>query len=97
MSPARRSISSSQAREDVARWLRTIREERGLSQEALAQQLAVSQPYVSRTETGDRSVRIDEAMRWAIACGLRWEEVESDLRALWLSIGGDQPTLWDQV
>jgi transcriptional regulator with XRE-family HTH domain len=93
MSPSRKSTAAT--RQQFAALLRSLREAGGLSQEGLATQLGASQPYISRIETGERIVSVEEAVRWAMACGATWEETAAAVRAVWTALGGDQTTLWD--
>ncbi len=50
--------------------LRQIREEAGLTQRQLAQNLDVSHVLVHKSETGERRVDVTEFMDWSLACGV---------------------------
>src|SRR5260370_42291286 len=52
-------------RETVARILRTARENRGLSQHAVAKKLRVSRTLVAQIELGNRPVTDDELLQFA--------------------------------
>jgi len=48
--------------------LKKIREDSGLSQQALSRKLRKPQSWISRTETGERRIDILEFAAWAVAC-----------------------------
>lgn len=52
-----------------------LRRSRGLSQEQLARLAGITQPVVSRIETGDRKPSLDTALRLAAVFGLTVEEL----------------------
>jgi transcriptional regulator with XRE-family HTH domain len=56
-----------------------MRETAGLTQRDLAQKLKTSQPWVHKSELGERRVDIAEFMDWCLACGI---EPENGLRQL---------------
>jgi transcriptional regulator with XRE-family HTH domain len=82
-------------RRRVGAWLRELREASGLSQEALAEQLSSSQPYVSKVENGIQNVSLTEALQWALTCGCTWDQVQEGLQSMWLELGGGRLSLWD--
>ncbi len=49
-------------------FLRTVREEAGLTQRALGKRLRKPQSYVYNCETGNRRVDVAEFVAWAKAC-----------------------------
>lgn len=51
--------------------LRSLRQQAGLSQDALAQKLNFSRPQISRLETGEREIDLKVAEAWVEACGGR--------------------------
>ncbi|GAA3377524.1 hypothetical protein GCM10020367_53520 [Streptomyces sannanensis] len=55
--------------EDVAPFLRQLREARGLSQRALAARLGVSQARVARLESGTNSPQLDTLAAYVAALG----------------------------
>jgi transcriptional regulator with XRE-family HTH domain len=60
--------------------LHNMREEAGLTQRALAKKLKVSQPWVHKSEIGERRVDVAEFMDWCLACGIDPEKALRQLR-----------------
>jgi len=54
--------------------LRQMREEAKLTQRDLAQRLRRSQPWVHKSEIGERRVDIAEFLDWCIGCGVNPDE-----------------------
>jgi predicted transcriptional regulator len=48
--------------------LRDMREQAGLTQRDLAKVVRHTQPWVHKTETGDRRADITEFLSWCLAC-----------------------------
>lgn len=65
MSGAANGVGSARAR--LARQLRALRAERGLSQEALADLASLHRTYVGSVERRERNVSLDNIERLAIA------------------------------
>lgn len=53
----------------VTKLLRDIRLESGLTQRVLADRVRKPQPWVHKSETGERRVDVHEFMIWCAACG----------------------------
>lgn len=63
--------------------LSTLREQRGLSQEALGVQLQHGQPYISRIETGERHPSLVFLLEWCEALGFPFEELATLIWQAW--------------
>jgi transcriptional regulator with XRE-family HTH domain len=55
----------------LARNVRRLRSERGLSQEALAEEVGLRQAQISEIESGANNITIDNLHRLAVALGVR--------------------------
>ena len=55
------------------------RESRSVSQEAVAQQMLLEQPTISKIESGQRRVTVEELLVWANALGLSTTSVCTQL------------------
>jgi transcriptional regulator with XRE-family HTH domain len=51
-------------------YLRTLREEAGLTQRELGERMKKPQSWVYNCETGNRRVDVTEFIAWATACGV---------------------------
>jgi len=49
--------------------LRQMREDAGLTQRELGKRAGRSQPWVHKSEIGERRVDISEFLEWCVACG----------------------------
>jgi len=64
---------------NLARRLRDLRTNRGLSQEAMAQLLGSSQSRVAKMEAGDRSVSVDLLVRSLLLVGASRAEIAREI------------------
>jgi len=69
------SFDQQNGREILARNLRRLRGERGLSQEALAHKTGLTQTYLSQVEGGKRNISIDNISALAQAFGISISEL----------------------
>lgn len=58
----------------VKAMLLQMREDAKLTQRALAKKVRTSQPWVHKSEVGERRVDISEFLDWCVACGVDPEE-----------------------
>lgn len=63
----------------VPTMLRRLRESAELTQRDLAVRLSKSQPWVHKSEIGERRVDISEFIEWVIACGVEPEKAFREL------------------
>ena len=64
---------------NLARRLRDVRTDRGLSQEAMAKLLGSSQSRVAKMEAGDRSVSVDLLVRSLLLVGASRAEIAREI------------------
>ncbi len=75
MSGRRRTVES--ARDRVARHMRALRSDLGLSQEKLAEKVSLHRTYIGSVERSERNVSIDNVERIAHALGVDIAELLS--------------------
>jgi len=59
---------------NLPKLLRAMREDAGLTQRGLAGRVRRSQPWVHKTELGERRMDVTEFLEWCLACGVDAEE-----------------------
>jgi transcriptional regulator with XRE-family HTH domain len=75
--PRRRKITSG-PRDTLARNLRRLRAERGLSQEKLAELAGLHRTYIGSVERSERNISIDNIAKLAAAFGMKTNELLED-------------------
>jgi transcriptional regulator with XRE-family HTH domain len=60
--------------------LRAMREQAGLTQRDLAKRIRRTQPWVHKTEVGERRADITEFLDWCLACEVDPERAFQELR-----------------
>ena len=65
---------------DLAKWLNSVREEKGISQEALAIQIGKGQSDIAKIENGSKKVTVSDLLLWVSALGLDYNRIEEILR-----------------
>lgn len=83
MSPRAPSNGDAQFERDLAALAARLREERGVSQTALAEELGHEQSFVSRVEHAQRRLTVGELLRWAAALGVPFRTLAAELERLW--------------
>jgi transcriptional regulator with XRE-family HTH domain len=79
---------------DLRRSLQQLREESRLSQTALAAELGWDQAKVSRIESGNHGVTVQEMFAWGEAVGCQPDMLASLAAGLWMARGGRPRSLW---
>lgn len=79
---------------EFAALIRRRRLELGISQFVMAQELGLDQAAVSRSESGDRTLGLGEAMLWLETLGLHDREILSQITHLWNEYGSRSESFW---
>jgi transcriptional regulator with XRE-family HTH domain len=82
-------------RERLGRALRRLREGTGLSQPQFAAMVGLSQPKVSRAETGSQRISLPEVERWCVAADATAQQRAEVLRLAERALLG--PSSWDDA
>lgn len=64
----------------IGKYLARLRKELSLRQEDVAQELEKPQSFVSKVETGERSLHLSEVYRYAAALGISEEQLVADIK-----------------
>lgn len=87
----------SQFNTEFAAFIRRRRNELGISQLVMAQELGVDQAAVSRSESGDRSLGLGEALLWLETLGMHESEILAEVMKLWAEFGSRSDSFWGEV
>jgi transcriptional regulator with XRE-family HTH domain len=83
MNPPRPSTGDAELERRIAQLAAQLRERRGISQTALAEELGHDQSFVSKIEHGQRRMTVAELLRWSEALGTSFTELSRELRRVW--------------
>lgn len=70
---------------NLAKWLLHIREEKGISQEALSVQLGKGQSDIAKMENGSKRISVLELIAWTAALNVPVERIQEILVVLYSS------------
>jgi len=70
----------------LAKWLLQIREEKGLSQEALGVQLGKGQSDIAKIESGSKRVSVIELIAWMVALDIPFERTQEPLEVIYIGM-----------
>jgi transcriptional regulator with XRE-family HTH domain len=96
MSPHRassRELDDLEAR--IAELAAELRQRRGISQAALAEELGHDQSFVSKVEHRQRRMTVGELLHWAEALGITFAELSRELESVWTELVETQ-SIWER-
>ena len=70
----------------LARWLMKLREEKGISQEALGVQLGKGQSDIAKIESGSKRVSVLEMISWMTALDIPFDRIEIVLKPIYIGL-----------
>jgi len=70
----------------LVKWLSKLREEKGLSQDALAVQLSKGQSDIAKIENGSKRITVAEVLYWMEALEIPYSRLNEVLEPIYLSI-----------
>ena len=82
------SKTKQELEQELGRVLASLREKRGLSQEALGVQLGKGQSNIAKIEGGNKRITVLEMLEWLVALGLSFSEFEPHLVKVFEELGG---------
>jgi transcriptional regulator with XRE-family HTH domain len=74
-----KAVSSFQAHKRIGVNIRKFRNQRGMTQEKLAEKADLHPVYISQVERADRAITIDSLLKITKALGIRLRDVIGDL------------------
>jgi transcriptional regulator with XRE-family HTH domain len=74
--------------DELASWLMLLREEKGMSQEALGVQLGKGQSDIAKIENGSKRVSVIELLAWMAALDIPYERMSTILKPIYTGISG---------
>ncbi len=79
----------------LAKWLTKLREDKGLSQEALGTQIGKGQSDIAKMESGNKKVLVTDLLKWMKALDVPLESLEAGLGPLYKKLSGKK-SLWNK-
>ena len=79
----------------IAELAAQLRQRRGLSQAALAEELGHDQSFVSKIERAQRRMTVAELLRWAEALGTPFSELAGELQIVWSDLV-ETESIWER-
>lgn len=79
----------------IAELAASLRDRRGISQTALAEELGHDQSFVSKVEHGQRRITVAELLRWAEALGTPFSELSRELQIVWSDLVKTE-SIWER-
>jgi transcriptional regulator with XRE-family HTH domain len=76
----------------LAKWLLQLREEKGISQEALGVQLGKGQSDIAKIENGSKRVTVLEMIAWMAALDIPFDRIESILKPIYIGLSDNKTT-----
>jgi transcriptional regulator with XRE-family HTH domain len=67
----------------LAKWMTQMREEKGISQEALGVQIGKGQSDIAKIENGSKKVSVLEMISWMAALDIPFERIEDVLKPIY--------------
>lgn len=80
---------------EISKWLQCLREEKGISQDALGVQLGKGQSDIAKIENGSKRVTVMELISWLKALDVPYNRLDELLLPLYKKIN-DKKSLWDK-
>ena len=90
-----RNFSNPEYEKELASWLQKLREEKGISQEALGIQIGKGQSDIAKIESGKKRINVMDVLLWMKALDIGYERLESILSRIYNSLDGNK-SLWDR-
>jgi transcriptional regulator with XRE-family HTH domain len=79
----------------LANWLLKLREEKGLSQDALAVQLGKGQSDIAKIENGSKRITVFELLSWMIALDIPYGRLDEVLGPIYNSLANKEK-IWNK-
>jgi transcriptional regulator with XRE-family HTH domain len=95
MNPLPSPTSETELERRIAELAAQLRERRGVSQAALAEELGHDQSFVSKIEHGQRRMTVAELLRWTAALGTSFTELSRELRGVWFELVKTE-SIWER-
>lgn len=80
------SVNKNQLELELAQWLHKIREEKGISQEALGIQLGKGQSDIAKIENGSKRITVIDLIFWMKALDIPTERMDEIIKPIYNKI-----------
>ncbi|WP_439482307.1 helix-turn-helix domain-containing protein [Cyclobacterium plantarum] len=81
---------------ELAKWLQQLREEKGISQEALGIQIGKGQSDIAKIENGSKRITVIDMFDWIKALDIDIKRIDEILHTLYEKVNKEKKSFWEK-
>lgn len=90
-----KEYSKTELEKELASCLQKLREEKGISQEALGVQIGKGQSDIAKLENGSKRLTVIDLLLWMTALGVSYRQIDDIILPLFTKLNSKK-SLWDK-